>query len=400
MAAKTSKSSILSKLAKHKGSIAKHAGDETDYGSGGRLPPGIENGIAQLTQCKIGESEKNGELFFYASGTVVKPKAMPDGTPIEGLHTSVMRMLSDAKGKDGKVYRTADEQVEWVMNELRKLGADTSDFKGPEDLLTICEALQEQKPFFRFRTWQGKATEQYPDPRTNETWCGTKGLDDFSPDSDDGVVDNTGDGDEVPEEAAEEEGETAEEGSEVDIEALAQEAPNDAEAAEKLKQIAMDAGVSEEDFDNADWADVPGLIAAATDAPAEEEGGEAEEEVDFVALGEAAAGGDVEAMTALQEAGTERGLNEPDFDSWESFAEAIASTEIPGEEGEAEEEAPEIQKGDVYHYSPIDPKTKKPVKKPVECEVLSVDEKTETVQLKNLDTKAIYKGVPFSALNS
>ncbi len=34
------------------------------------------------------------------------------------------------------------------------------------------ETLKEEAPHFEFRTWKGKPTPQYPDPRTNHVWNG------------------------------------------------------------------------------------------------------------------------------------------------------------------------------------------------------------------------------------
>jgi hypothetical protein len=93
-------------------------------------------------------------------------------------------------------------------------------------------------------------------------------------------------------------------------------------------------------------------------------------------------------------------------ENWAAVVELIRAggkedteSEEPAEEPE---EAPwEPVKEEVYHFRPIDPKSKKPVKKPVEVEIVSVDKKTKTVALKSLDDpKRTWKGVKWDALES
>ena len=72
--------------------------------------------------------------------------------------------------------------------------------------------------------------------------------------------------------------------------------------------------------------------------------------------------------------------------------ESGTQTEDSGEQ----EWQPKVE--DVYLFRAPDAKTKKPGK-PVECEVIAVDEKTRTVKLKNLaNPKATYDKVAWDAL--
>ena len=157
MAKQTLKSGLVGKLgAKLSKAVEAHKGDETKFsGGGGDLPGGIENGIAQLVLCKFGVYEKGefeGEYYWMAQGVVVSPKKHA-GIVIEGLRTSIgPEAICDTPNKARK---TTEEHVAWVLNEMRKLGVDTSELSG-DDLESTAEALQELGPHFRFRTWQGQ----------------------------------------------------------------------------------------------------------------------------------------------------------------------------------------------------------------------------------------------------
>jgi len=56
------------------------------------------------------------------------------------------------------------------------------------------------------------------------------------------------------------------------------------------------------------------------------------------------------------------------------------------------------QVNDVFHYRPIDPKTKKPAKKPVGCQVVHVDGAKHTAVLQALDSGTQYKSIPWEQL--
>lgn len=89
------------------------------------------------------------------------------------------------------------------------------------------------------------------------------------------------------------------------------------------------------------------------------------------------------------------GASEDDIDGaadWQAVAD-LAAGGTAGEETSGEPTPPpEPTKESVWYYNPVDPKTKKPVKKAVECEVVSVDKKTKTVTLKNLEKDAMILG--------
>jgi hypothetical protein len=60
--------------------------------------------------------------------------------------------------------------------------------------------LKESAPFFRFRTWQGPKSDQYPNPRVNHTWEGTQGLEDYTPPDEGSPVEDDATGPAAPSE--------------------------------------------------------------------------------------------------------------------------------------------------------------------------------------------------------
>lgn len=351
-------------------------GAETKLSSAGELPAGIENGIAQLKTCKISQYEKGeaaGEYFFYARG-IVKSPAEVGGTPIKGLGTSIMEPICDTPKRSRK---TVKDHIDWVYNQLRLLGIDTNaiDLSGAKGvtLESVCAALEEQKPYFRFRTWKGeKATEgRYKDqePRVNHDWRGV--VEDFvDPDEEGGGVEDETtqesepEGESEPEKEAEAEPEAeaeapGEDEPEPDLDALAKVADDKkrrdaATAAEAINEYALKIGLTEEEISDAtSWKACVKLIR---DKQAESAEPEQEEE--------------------------------------------------PAAEEEEEWTGP--KKGEIYKFKPIDPKTKKPFidpktkreKKPIECEVLSADTKLKTCKLKSLDDNKEYAGVKWDSLES
>ena len=143
-----------------------HRDDDVNFGAGGDLPEGIEAGVAQLVDCKFSKYEKGdnkGQYFFYAAGIVVSPETH-NGMHIVGLRTSIMEPMCDTPNRSRK---TVEEHIGWDQNEMKKLGVDLSE-NDIEDLEAIAGELKESKPHFRFRSWKGDPTPEYPNPRVNE----------------------------------------------------------------------------------------------------------------------------------------------------------------------------------------------------------------------------------------
>lgn len=376
MAKKTTKSSFLERVTE---AHETHKSDETRIGAGGSLPAGIEHGVARLVDVRIGtygKGNNEGEPFFMAAGTILDPESVtvteidpvtkkakkPRIIHVRGLRTQIgPEPICDTTNADGKEVPLADH---WdrVLNHLRLLGIDTKTTE-PTDIVAetedgkygagpVLEALMEAGPTFRFRTWQGKPTPQYPNPRINEEWRG--------------VCEYEGD-------------------------ATAEDVQDDSAAEPKWESDA-----------EADAAKEPEKVPAKTTKPAVEEPAE---EPDYLALAKLADAGKPkkeadEAKRAL--AGHAKLLNIEGFeemDTWTQVAEAIlAQSEEEPEEQEEEyqpEEEPEEwapQEGEVAYMS------NGPKKAPTECEVVKLYPKSQKADVKRLDTKKIVKGVPYDKI--
>jgi len=344
MAVQTGKSTLAAKLGNRLTQAhAETKGKPVEAGNP-QLPAGIENGVAQLRDVKIGEYKEGvnkGQPYFMASAVVLEPKEV-DGISVAGLRTQIgPEALCDTPQATGK-RKTFQDHYKFMRDQLSLIGFDLDQLSGtPQQIeagiLSGMAALTKQQPTFRFRTWKGKKQTTGPyagqEPRVQHEW---NGLVEFSTNGEAApdVVDDTPSADEVP---AAEPGDNTGEELDVDLDSLIEAAKgDDVSAQEQLQKIAFAAGISEDDYSAADWDGVKALIEAAqgVEAPA------------------------------------------------------------------AEPEPQPPVKGGVYGYHPQDPKTKKPGKKQVDCEVTAVDVKTETVTLKRLDTKTVVKGVKWADLKN
>jgi len=187
------KSGLAGKLgATGRKAVTAHKADQTTYGAGADLPGGIEGGIAQLTECKFDKyksGDNTGEYYFLAAG-IVKQPAESSGVPIQGLRTQIMEPVCDTPTRSRP---DVDAHLEWVLNEMRKLGVDTGG-AGIDDLEDMAAAIKEEQPHFRFRTWQGQKQTEGPyagrEPLVNHDWRGACEYQDDGDEQDD-VVDKT-----------------------------------------------------------------------------------------------------------------------------------------------------------------------------------------------------------------
>jgi len=371
MVKRSAKSSQQSKLSQ---ALLNHREDETDYGQDmADIPPGISRGVAQLVDAKIGTYQSGaneGEPFVYLGGTVITPKKVtyspkvfangkiqvlePVTTGVEGLRTGKTLPICNTKNRAGKVT-DLDENVDIMLNELRKLGADTSEVD-EDSLKLLLEGLVEAGPFFHFSTRASKPSGEYPEPRTWESWFGSEGLEDYDPDTGDDVVDET-----VDEE-------------EEDIE---------------------EEDIEEEDIEEEDTED-------EVDTDSEDTDSEDTEEETLLELGEAADSDSERSADAAETLATlaeEAELDPDDYSAWVKLAKALQAiededkTEEEEEEKEEEEEDEIPKKGDVKFYKP--PRKQKAV----EAEITMVSQGRETVNLKTLDEGKVYKGIPWDKLS-
>ena len=274
--------------------LAAHARDETVYRQDYTdLPGGIVNGEAELVAASLGEyktGDNKGKKFVRLAATVITPLEHPDvkkrwvndGTKngrveivsstvmkTKGLQTSVMLPLCDTKNA------TAEENVAMMLNELRTTSGNpefTSEITDEESLVAALQQLVEAAPRIRFGTSDPTPTREYPNSRSFPRWYGAVSSNGDGRAADPGaaVGDDTGGGDAAP--AFDETG--GEEPLPVDDDwdgwVARYEAADDPshardEAVEKLKAMAVGAGVEEEAVDNADdWAAVKELMDAQT----------------------------------------------------------------------------------------------------------------------------------------
>ena len=331
--------SINSKLGKKlETAVKKHRSTPVENKGQVELPHGIEGGIAKLVDCKFGiykSGKMEGEFYFLARGIVVSPK-LHEGMPVEGLSTMIMEPVCDTPTYSRK---TIDDHVKWVLNELKKLGADTAEISA-EELETLVGVLKDSQPYFRFRTWRGEATEAFPNPRTQHQWQGH--IPNYSP--------------EVVDDVQEEDDEEAPEAFETESD------PTPAPA--KKTQQGGTQSTTEPDLS---------LV---------------------MELAELADADDEDAAEQLTELADQLGMSDEEkeeFDTWTEMAEEMLNRGNTQEEEETPEK-PEIQKGDIVSYVPPG------WDEPEEMEVKTVNVKRQLVTLESLADGEVYKGVAIAAL--
>jgi hypothetical protein len=377
MAQQTSQSSLLGKYGQK---IAKafdaHKGDETTASNFGELPAGIENGVAQVVECKFDvykEGQNKGDVYFYAAA-VVKLPVEHQGLPIEGLRTSIMEPVCDTPSRTRK---TIDDHVKWILNQLRLMGVNTANMTLAH-LEPAAAMVKKARPHVRFRTYkiakkqpgQKGYNPQYdgpdaPEPRTNHDWMGTV---DFKPTNGHSATGRPG------QPVMQDDTEQSEVGDDQQAEPAAVAAPAASTRTTRRKA-----------------APAPAPEPAEEQDQVFDDGAE-----DLDALAEAADGGDKEAKRKLTEMAQEAGCADEvaDADDWKMgvelirAAQGVTGSDEPAEEpaandapaGLAEGEVPELEQ--VWNYCPPDPKRKGQKLPSVECHVTKVSKTSETVTLK------------------
>lgn len=369
-------SSVLAKVQnKLKAAMAAHANDETDYGFQ-RIPPGILNGVAQLTSVtfdvyKTGKNQN--QPYCRMAGVVVEPKEIVVNgvvVPVVGLQTSQMFPLCDTVTSKNESV-SFDQNAAKLLNAFRKVGVETA---GATDIESLGRVAEEAGPYFRFATKPKK--DQQTGQETGEAWeewYGSKGLEDYTPPDADAVEDET---EEAPARPTAKPSANGVVGH--------NKAKNDRFAKQygaTEKTLGKTAALALEEFD--EFGDLDGLATRADDGDADAAG-----ELETMAK---AAGVPAEAVK--------------DTANWGEVAELIRGAGAPAadeEEAVEEETADEPEEfvpvvGNVYMYRPV---VKGKAGKPVEVEVTEIQFKTQTVTAKNLDdAKVVYPKVPWAALS-
>lgn len=350
MPAQTSQSKLKAKFGNRLDAFVKeHANDEPDYGFV-RLPSGITNGVAQLTNLYLDEykeGKNKGQLYLRGVGSVISPENVAvNGSLVstKGMLTSMMRPLC-AYGEGEKAVSLKQATAD-VMNELRILGGDTTTAETGADLEVIIAAILNEQPCFHFSTRESKAKlyakghpqagEVQYEARTWEDWNGVRGLEDYvKPDN----------------------------------------------------VTAATAGVNDTGLSSSDLA--TGSTASTTTAADYNDSG------DVDSLVARAMADEVEAQDTLSAMAEAAGLKDAAAGAadWAAVGELLKG----GSSGSTAESVP--AKGDVFKYKLLDkdgkpekdPKDKKKALKPIEVVVETVNTEKETVTVKNLQDGKLVK---------
>lgn len=410
--AKQKKSGLMAKLGERlRKAHEAHKDDELELDNFAELPPFIDDGIARLTKCELVKMEKGdnkGEYCFVTAAVVVEPaEAMTydkDNNPtgrtmkVRGLRTSLYpEPLCDTPKAKGK-RKTLDDHVAHVYQVLRGLGCDMSQYDPDEDdfLEQACAAVTEAGPYFRFRTWRGDKTKEFPDPKTNHKWLGVSGLEDYEPaEEEEDVDDNSADDRKASRKPADEPDDDDEDGDE------------DGDEDDQEEEAAANPKASVK-------ANANGAAKTAEKPAKEPKGGKGatlfDEFDDVDSLAKKANAGGEEAGNRLTAMALKAGMSKKEIkeaSDWSEVAERVKAGRDEPDEDEEEgdeddgggddgddgdgDEPPQVE--DHWRYKPDG------AKKPVLCEVTAVQKTAQTVTLKTVkEPHKVYKAVPWSEL--
>lgn len=339
MAGQITQNPLAHLFAKAKPISDKHKSEEVEYDTNGGLPAGIDGGVAQLVEAKIGNYKKGAKLgkpFFMASAIVHAPLEH-NGIPIDGLRTQIgPRDIEETENS------SMEENILKIQKDLKRLlgpaALSNPDLVGIENWVSTCALLNKAKPFFRFRTWKGaKATEgKYKDkePLTQHVWSQ---LCPFTPDTSSKAKDSTAN-------------------------------PPAATPSKKVAPVA-----------NGKPSTKPTIKPAPEPDP--EEISYADDE-DLVSLGERADNNDAAAVAKLQEMADAAGIEKDAEDNypgekWSDLAALLAGGDEAIEEVAEEVEGVSWEVGNATKY------------KDKECEILTIDTDKGMVTLKDLTTNRV-----------
>jgi len=394
--------------------LDKRKAAEPELPGGGDLPPGIENGVAQVVLCGFGKvqaGKKNaGALFFQAQAVVKTPRTfdLPKGqgtVPVAGRRTRIMKTLaSSAQLAKGEFDEKA---MAWAQDQLKMLAGKDADptLFTLQRLESTAVLIQKAKPHTLFRTWKGSRSDVR---QVDGKWwlCNL---------NDDGSVKAAvpGKGPYSSQEAAKNANQFA--GTEPMTQHVwgglvpwVEPSPNGQAAAHTQDEtpqvpVEQETEASPESFDE--------FAGQEGEEQEEEASHSASEDLDELV---AAAPDSRSARARLQELALQAGVapaavkNAVEWADVKELIEAAAAgegeetteDEETAEEKEPQKQGPEV--GEVYGYKPlVISKDGKKVrgKKIVDCEVKEVNAEKETVVLKNtVDKKTIYKNVRWADL--
>jgi hypothetical protein len=404
------------------GALKKNLGAPVEYGTEFvELPGGIVGGVARFVEGRFGvykTGDLAGKPFCYLAGIVLSPKTAvritriwePSSVPAEaakgkgtikvvkteevptaGQRTSLMIPLCETKVKSGPNFgkvTSAEDNQGVMLTEIRKLNGETGDEavscldgieneSGLEALFAELKAPggdPKRAPLFKFGTQSQDPTPKYPEGGVwPHKWFGTKGLEDYVPPDEEAneIRDNTGSNRQKPPQPPKVAAPTPDmpdsnpdgaedvapddETSSNDVATLLKQAKDEEHkecdsSRDRLLNIAIQNGYTEEQYVQADWEEVVKMVTSSADERGDEE-------------------------------------------------------QTPSVEPDA---PPPPQLENVYSYRLLDPKSGKPLldpkdkkksRRPVQVIVTAVDEKKQTVDLRDLENnKIVYKKVPWDQL--
>lgn len=401
-----------------------------DYGSMGRLPAGIEGGVAVLDNIYLGEykdGEHKGQPYLRAVGIV----KLPHSVKVKGSEIVTRNMQTtlgplplcdtpNRKSKEGKPLMFNDNYLAALnaVQALRTSPGHTPERFPADQLPAILEQLKKDRPHFRFRTWKG--AKRVIAQRSDGKWS-------LFNEDDNGVrteyKDRQG---KVPSWATQEAAQKANPWAGRD--SLVNEvwngrceAPGE-EGSHSEGIVDHDAGHTNGSAEKPSWgppddgaAEEPAAEAAKPAETGEASSGEQFSEFEDVGTLAATAsetndeGGATEeaeaAQLKLQTMAEQLGITEDELHQsadWEAVGNLILERQGGGssEEGSGDESAGSgISVGDVVRYNPKNPKDGKPMMNPkaklkdkdkrlwLECNVDSIDEEKGTLKLTALEDK-------------
>jgi hypothetical protein len=367
-----------------------------------QVPPGINNGIVRLTDCRYAlidkEGETKGKPQWIATAVILLPRTHGN-TKTEGMTFSRSVPLYDTPRSGGK-RKSFGDHFTFVVDNLRALGVLDKMMVNEQGLLDDAKIqaamamLKKAAPCFHFRSWRGK--QQDIEQSANGSWILTGDKNDRSWPT---------------REAAETANPYAGKERLVNIEWLGRcDAPPEVEAAAHVvDQTGKPSGNGLAGAGQQTFNEFQGGGGGASTVNMDDYEALIELAVQETAAGEAAA-------ERLTSAGLAAGMSQKEIqeaDSWDAVVQRIragapsAPTASATQTAAAEDQGeppPVLRK--VYRYRPIDPNTGKPAvnpksKKPlkVEAKVTKVNTADRTVNLLNQDDqKTTYKDVSWDAL--
>lgn len=334
------KTSKFDKFGSFRSVMDKYSKDPISYGIV-KLPPGITNGVAVLTECYVKEN-KDGVPFWRAAATIESPNVHV--VPGTGEQMTVRGLTTQVVVYTGNTPEEHAEAGKRIQEEMRKLAGD--DFLAENDGLTVEElsdllAKWDPPIRFRFSTSLGKpqidpktgkpkvdpSTGKPYEPRVWENWHGTRGLN----------------------------------------------APDPHEAAAAFQDGTGGPPV------------VPPSKAAQTD------------DVDLL-IHRALTLGEEAALKILERMALANGWSSSEFlEAPDEMTKTMATTKKSDVADEPAERKPVV--GETVLYGPPNPRKKGTFLSPIDCDVLNVDEKNKTATLRPLtDTKKEFADVPWDRI--